>query len=70
MQTVDVKLVGGRRHGEIVQVLLTKEGTPCSPMAWPAMEIPWCPLLVYELDGQDANGTWIFRYRNAHYGGW
>jgi hypothetical protein len=46
------------------------DGSPCSPMAWPATEIPWRPLLVYELDGQDKDGNWIFRYRTAHYGGW
>jgi hypothetical protein len=70
MNTATVRLIGGRWHGRVIEVPVDPTNQPWSPMGWPDIEIPWRPLLVYELDRQNLDGTWTFRYRKAHYGGW
>ena len=69
MRFGDAKLVGGMWDGKIVPVPLKLDGEPYSPMSWPVTEIPWCPSLVYELDGRNSAGLWVFKYVRADYDG-
>jgi hypothetical protein len=70
VHSVMVHLVGGHWDGRAMAVPVDQDDTPWSPIAWPAIDIPWRPLLVYELDSQSPDGVWKFRYRETHYGGW
>jgi hypothetical protein len=64
------RLVGGKLDGRVMLVPIDQFGDPWSPVGWPAVEIPWRPLLVYEVECRNVDGTWTFRYRGAHYNGW
>ena len=64
-----IHLAGGRMDGILVSVPMDAAGLPVSPVAFPAVDIPWRPQLIYERRDPDTDGLWTFDYVRAEYDG-